>query len=259
MKFLLSNDDGILAPGLAAMYRALRTRGDVVVAAPDSVQSAMGHAITINKAVAVRRVHVNNDFHGFSISGRPADCVKLAVSQLLDDPPDVVVSGINDGANVGINVFYSGTVAAAAEGALLGFPAVAVSLERGPEMNFDRAAAIAIDVIQTLLVGSLSPGQLVSINIPELHDGLPKGVRVAVQAKHGMRDAYDVQDLGDGVRQYSLFGEYLPLEPGHETDLHALNEGYVVVTPLRIDMTDHQRLVQLESLDWPPMTIRSHD
>src|SRR5512145_3326849 len=130
MHILLSNDDGILAPGLAAMREELGTLGRVSVVAPESPQSAAAHGITVRGPVSVLPVHVGDAFFGHSVDGRPADCVKLAVMQLLDSPPDLVVSGINDGSNVAINVLYSGTVAAAAEGALLGFPAIAVSLKQ---------------------------------------------------------------------------------------------------------------------------------
>ncbi len=251
MHILLSNDDGILAPGLAAMYRALVHRGKVTVAAPDSVQSAMGHAITVGQEIEVRRVHVHNEFHGWRVAGRPADCVKLAACELVDDTPDLVVSGINDGANVSINVLYSGTVAAAAEGALLGFPAVAVSLERGREPDFARAAAIADRIIDVLLADGISPGHLININIPDLTSGRPKGVRVATQATQVMEDRYDRRDLPGDVRRYALHGDFADPAGARETDLHALHEGYVVVTPLHVDLTDQRRLPILDILEWP--------
>ena len=187
------------------------------------------------------------------MGGRPADCVKLAVHELVDARPDLVVSGINDGANVSINVLYSGTVAAAAEGALLGFPSVAVSLQRGPETDFDRAAVIARRVIDTLLAGDLPPGRLVNVNIPSLRPGLPKGVRVASQALQTMEDHYERREGPDGVCQYVLDGEFAPPTGAHETDLHALADGYVVVTPLHVGLTDSSRLGTLAALDWPSM------
>lgn len=251
MHILLSNDDGILAPGLAALYRALADLGTITVAAPDSVQSATAHAITVREAINVRRIHVHNEFFGWSVSGRPADCVKLAVCELAESKPDLVVSGINDGANVSINVLYSGTVAAAAEGALLGHPAVAVSLERGAETDFDRAAAIARRVIDAIVANGLSPGRLINVNIPSLRPGLPKGIRVARQALQVMRDRYECREAADGVRQYILDGEFDEPQGPHETDLHALAEGYVVVTPLQVDLTDNARLADLEAVNWP--------
>ncbi len=257
MNILLSNDDGILAPGLAALYRVLCELGTVHVAAPNSVQSAMGHAITVGEAIEVRRIHVHNSFHGWSVGGRPADCVKLAARQLVDVPIDLVVSGINDGANVSINVLYSGTVAAAAEGALLGYPAIAVSLERGAEPNFEWAADIALRVIKALLADGLSAGRLVNVNVPDFLPGYPKGVRVATQAMQIMTDFYERKELLGGIVHYALDGEFTEEarteEP--ESDLHALHEGYVVVTPLTVDLTDRSRLARLEAVDWPDVTV----
>jgi len=250
MNILLSNDDGILAPGLAAMYRALAGLGTVTVAAPDSVQSATAHAITVAQAIPVRRIRVHHEFDGWSVGGRPADCVKLAVHTLCGWPPDLVVSGINDGANVSINVLYSGTVAAAAEGALLGLPAVAVSLASGPEVDFDRAGVIARRVLDALLRGGLAPGKLVNVNIPTLRPGWPKGVRVAEQSLQVMEDRYECMEGVDGVRHYTLNGDFA--EPQvRETDLHALMNGYVTVTPLHVDLTDRSRMGELSSVDWP--------
>lgn len=254
MHYLLCNDDGILAPGLAAMHRVLSERGEVTVVAPDSVQSAMGHAITVGRAIDVRRVHVHNAFYGWCVAGRPADCVKLAAVELAETRPDLVVSGINDGANVSINVLYSGTVAAAAEGALLGFPAVAVSLERGEEPDFTRAAEIAGRLIDTLRADGWAPGQLVNINIPDLRPGLPRGVRVAAQALQVMEDRYDRRDLPAGLRQYALSGAFAEPEGDRDTDLHALQEGFAVVTPLQVDLTHRRRLPALDALDWPDLS-----
>jgi 5'-nucleotidase len=253
MHILLSNDDGILAPGLAAMYRALTDLGTVTVVAPDSVQSATAHGITVREAINVRRIRVQHEFDGWSVGGRPADCIKLAMLELCETRPDLIVAGINDGANVSINVLYSGTVAAAAEGAILGVPAVAVSLQRGPESDFDRAAAIARKVIDHLLDYGLSPGKLVNINIPLIQPGWPKGVRVAEQALQTMDDAYEMKETPDGLRQYTLDGDFAEPAGPHETDLHALASGYVVVTPLKVDLTDRGRLNDLERLNWPSL------
>ena len=251
MHILLCNDDGILAPGLAAMYRALADLGTVTVAAPDSAQSATAHSITVRQAINVRRIHVQHAFSGWSVGGSPADCVKLAVHELVESRPDLVVSGINDGANVSANVLYSGTVAAAAEGTLLGLPAIAVSLQRGPETDFDRAASIARRIIDTLLADHLAPGRLVNVNIPSLRPGLPKGIRVAAQALQVMEERYERREGPEGVCQYLLDGEFPQPVDARETDLHALMDGYVVVTPLKVDLTDRARLDTLAALDWP--------
>lgn len=250
MRILLCNDDGILAPGLAALRAALSDLGEVSVVAPAEVQSAAGHSITLSGPLAVSRVHVQDGFFGHSVEGRPADCVKLAVTRLLEAPPDLVVSGINDGANAGIHVLYSGTVAAAAEGALLGFPAIAVSMERGRERDFRRAAAIAMPIIRRLLDEGLGPGQLVSVNLPDLAAGLPKGIRVVPQAVCGMEDRF-VDFTGPDGRRYYWFteGRFKHGEPA-DNDLDALREGYVTITPLQFDMTRYELLEDLRRRDW---------
>ncbi len=250
MHILLTNDDGILAPGLAAMHRELTRFGEVFVAAPDTVQSASGHAITINAPLTATRVHVHHEFWGWSIGGRPADCVKLAVDRLMERPPDLVVSGINDGANVSINVLYSGTVAAAAEAALLGFPAMAVSLERGKELDFDWAARIARSLVARALAYGLGPGQLLNINIPNLAAGRPKGVRVARQAVQRMDDRYVSRPAPDGSDQYFLEGWFTKPPAALEGDLNALVNGYVVITPLHVDLTASELLAPLSAHDW---------
>src|SRR4030095_996017 len=170
MLILLTNDDGIQAPGIVAMYRELVKLGEVHVIAPETVQSATGHGITISAPLLTNRVTVENAFTGIAVDGRPADCVKLAIAKLLPRPPDLVVSGMNHGTNVGINVIYSGTVAAAIEAAFLGLPSIAVSLllKTPIPVDYARAAVLARETIELVLRAGLKPGQVVNINIPAL-------------------------------------------------------------------------------------------
>src|SRR3954471_4441590 len=158
---LLTNDDGITAPGLVAMYRHLTDMGEVHVVAPETVQSASGHGITLSQPLLTSKVEVENAFTGTAVAGSPADCVKLAVAQLLPRQPDLVISGINSGANVGINVIYSGTVAAAIEAAFLGLPSIAISLylRKEVETNYKVAANWAIGVIEQILAAGLKGGE----------------------------------------------------------------------------------------------------
>ncbi len=252
VNILLTNDDGILAPGLAAMHRELTGLGTVSVVAPASPQSAAAHGITVPGPIAVRRVHVGEQFFGYGVDGRPADCVKIAVTTLLDRKPDLVVSGINDGANVSINVLYSGTVAAAAGGALLGVPSVAVSLERGPEMDFERAAVIAREVIERLLRSPLmaSAVPLLNLNIPALGSGVPKGVRVVRQSTQTMEDRYIRHEGPDGRSYFWLVGEFSETTHQAATDLEALREGYVALTPLHFDLTFDEQLHAMQDQTW---------
>src|SRR3954466_1213881 len=164
---LLTNDDGITAPGLVAMYRKLTDMGEVQVVAPETVQSATGHGITLSQPLLTSKVEVENAFTGTAVAGSPADCVKLAISQILPRRPDLVISGINSGANVGINVIYSGTVAAAIEAAFLGLPAIAISLYLRKEVdtNYKVAAKRAMDVIEQILAAGLKGGEVINVNL----------------------------------------------------------------------------------------------
>jgi 5'-nucleotidase len=251
MRILLSNDDGILAPGLAAMRQELARLGHVDVVAPSSPQSAAAHGITVNGPVAVQKVHVQGEFFGHSVDGRPADCVKLAIRELLEMPPDLVVSGINDGANVSINVLYSGTVAAAAEGALLGFPAVAVSLKWGQERDFNRAARLALPIIRQLLDLGLTPGQLINVNIPDLTAGDPLGVRVVPMATRIMEDRFARHTAPDGRDYYWLVSDkFTEATTAVHGDLDAIEERYISITPLHFDLTRYDQLDALKQHHW---------
>ena len=250
MHLLLCNDDGIQADGLLSLCRALRPLGKVSVAAPHECRSATGHAITLNRPLAASRVQIDRDLIGFSIEGTPADCVKLAVQVLLDRPPDLVVSGINDGANVGVNLLYSGTVAGAAEAALMGIPAVAVSLQREDNPNFAAAASIARGLIEQLLKDFLAPGRLVNINIPALSRGWPKGIQIVRQATDAVVDRFEPDTHGEKQWSYLLNGDFGTEAGGEQTDLRALRAGYVTLTPVQLDLTDRPGLGLLAARSW---------
>ena len=166
MNILLTNDDGIFAPGLSAIYKELVKIGEVKVVAPAASKSGTSHSITFNRPIVCTKVDVNGLFTGFSIEGSPADCVKLAVMQLCEKPIDLLVAGINNGANAGINIYYSGTVAAAMEGVLLGIPSVATSLAAEEKMDYDAAAGYCMHILKKLM--PVKPGVVVNINIPLL-------------------------------------------------------------------------------------------
>ena len=176
MHILLTNDDGIFAPGLAAIYKLLVAMGDVTVVAPASSQSGASHSITYKEPLVCNKVEIEGLFSGFGVHGSPADCVKLARMQLADRPFDLLASGINNGANAGINVYYSGTVAAAIEGSFLGIPAVAMSLASEEKLDFETAAKHCLAVLKKLM--PVKPGEVININIPLLSQGEPKGVKV---------------------------------------------------------------------------------
>lgn len=251
VKILITNDDGILAPGIEALYRAVADLGEVEVVAPETGQSAVGHAISVLTPMAVRRVHVNNAFHGWSVDGRPADCVKLAMMELLPWKPDFVLSGINAGANTGINVLYSGTVAGAAEGAFFGVPAIAFSLLLSAELDFHGAGKIARQIFEVFRASSPTPGMCLNVNMPPLDAGPPLGVKVMPQANVPMDDHYHKLQDDQGRSIYWLDGKLPDKGRCPDSDLEAVRDGYVAVTPLRFDMTDHAAMGRLANWPWP--------
>jgi len=248
---LVTNDDGILAPGIEALYRALADFGDITVVAPETSQSAVGHAISVLTPMAAHRVRVRNTFEGWSIDGRPADCVKLAMLELLDEPPDYVVSGINAGVNTGINILYSGTVAGAAEGSFFGIPSMAVSLELSEHLDFERAGKIAHDVFERFVRANPPAGTCLNVNIPSLDSGWPRGVRVCPQGVVPMKDKYHKQVDPLGRPIYWLDGTMPSADRYPDTDLAAITERYVAVTPLKFEVTDRELLPRVAEWGWP--------
>lgn len=254
MRILLSNDDGVFHPGLAALYEAAATLGEVTVVAPADPQNATSQAISLSRPLAVRRVRVPGppEFEAVSVDGLPADCVRLALRKMLSVRPDLVVTGINAGANAGVNVLYSGTVAAAAEAAMLGVPAVAFSVGSHDAPNdYARAGRLCGWILRRLLDGVLVPGDLLNVNIPVLQAGLPRGVRVVPQATASLADSYLDVGVG-GSEAYRLSHEY-SFARQEGTDLAALADGYVAVTPLHINRTHARRLEALADVEWADM------
>lgn len=250
MQLLLTNDDGIHAPGLEAMRDALLKLGDVQVVAPATQQSGVGLATTYLHPLFAHDEQRNGEHFGWAISGTPSDCVKLAMLELCKPKPDVVVSGINAGANFGINVLYSGTVAAAIEAAFQGVTAIAVSHHYSEEYPPEYAAAAerAIPLIQRILDSSPEPGTLWNINFPRRD---PKGVRLV---SIGTRREVDLFEKGKDPHGRTFYWSGPdPIEhhrADHGTDIRELADGYITVTPLTFDMTDHARLNKLDRSEW---------
>lgn len=238
MHILLTNDDGIFAPGLAAMYKRLVPLGTVTVAAPSDIRSGAGHSITL-KEITCEYLDILGKFEGHSVDGSPADCVKLALNELVGPQKkvDMVVSGINHGANVGINVFYSGTVAGAIEAAFYNIPSFAVSAAMDNPMNMDAAADCAIEIITQYK--DLPAGRVVNLNIPQLSKGKPKGVLVVPQSTHGFHEVYQSHTDSYGQIIYKLAGgnHRDPRDAGW-TDTTALEAGYLTLTCLKQELTD---------------------
>jgi 5'-nucleotidase len=251
MQILLTNDDGIFAPGLAAMGRALRRLGDVRVVAPATEQSGVGHSITYLTPLTCKKVYDDRDeLRGWAVDGSPADCVKLGVFELANGPVDLVVSGINHGLNAGINVLYSGTVAAAIEGAFFQLPSIAVSLEWDEHADYDRAAEIAIDVIAGLLDRRPAPGSLFNLNIPtRALRGVPH-VRVVPMSVSRYGEAFERRLDPRGRAYYWATNEPPPPPSPGESDVTALAAGAVTLTPLDYDLTHRGGIDALAEGPW---------
>ncbi len=252
MNILLTNDDGIRAPGIIALYEALEGLGTIDVFAPETVQSAMSHGITYTKPLMVQSLDVTPTMRGVAIDGRPADCVKLALRSLWEEKygegsrPDLTISGMNSGANVGINVIYSGTVAAAIEAAFLGVPAIAVSLYIGrrDSICYERAASFARKAIDRILEHEINPHEVVNLNIPICEsDDMPcPDIRVVNMNTAGDLGTYDKRTSPDGRTYYWAAGS--GMEFAHTTegsDVEVLKEGSITVTPLSFDLTADSR------------------
>ena len=248
MKILLTNDDGIAAAGLHATYDAIKSLGEVHVVAPARVQSATSHAITLHRQMAVTP-YACDKFNGFAVDGRPADCVKLALAELVG-PVDLVISGINHGANVGINVHYSGTVGAAREAAFQGLPAIALSLHLGDKTqdHYVRAAGHARTAIDQVLKAGIGEGVLVNINVPILDEGVePVGIKAVPLNVAPMHDRFDATPGPDGSTLYQAQDSMAFTDRGEATDVDTLYAKYITVTPLHFEQTDGDALMRLRA------------
>ena len=253
MRILLTNDDGVYAPGLQALRRELQKLGEVTVVAPAGEQSAVGHSITLLTPLIVQEVLDDTGRPmGWAVEGRPADCVKLALLELLPEPPDLIVSGLNAGSNAGINVLYSGTVAAAIEGAFFQRPSIAVSLEysKPRPLDFRQAAEVARKVIEQILHHPLTGGTLFNINIPSLEKGPIRGVRVVPQNVAPYLETFDRRVDPRGRIYFWSGPDFSCPEPHPDTDVIALSEGYVTVTPLQFNLTDAVMLEKMKGWQW---------
>jgi 5'-nucleotidase len=247
MKILLTNDDGIFAPGLAAIYKELVAIGDVTVVAPAETKSGAGHSVTFYQPLVCNHVDVNGQFNGYSVFGSPADCVKLALNEFAKGPIDLVVSGMNAGANVGINVYYSGTVAAAMEAAFYHVPAVALSLAMDEPLDFEQGARYCLHTLKKILP-SLG-NEVVNINVPRLSLGKPKGIRVVPQSTQGFAEHYEQKKNEQNQIVYQLSGG-IHREEDELTDTIALADGYITVTALHYNMTHFEKTRELNLIKW---------
>lgn len=240
---LVTNDDGVTAPGIRNLIEAVKDLGEVVVVAPDSPQSGMGHAITIGKPLRLDEVTVFDDLgvKAWQSSGTPVDCVKLAHDVILHRKPDICVSGINHGSNASINVIYSGTMSAAMEAAIEGIPSAGFSLlDFNFDADFEGAKQVARTVVQNMLAESMPENFLLNVNIPKLPAAELKGIKVCRQADAKWSENFDKRKDPRGRDYYWMTGKFINRDRGSDTDIEALREGYASIVPVRLDFTDYE-------------------
>jgi len=243
MKILVCNDDGIWAKGISELAKAMQTMGEITVVAPDVERSATGHAITMHDPLRVRETTLwGSDIKGYSLTGTPADCVKFGVSVIMDEPPDLVVSGINRGPNLGTDVLYSGTVSAAIEAAILGIPAMAVSLDSYDDEDYSFAAQVALEIAKKIIENHLPADILLNVNVPAVPSNLCKGIKVTKLGVRKYKENYIKRVDPRGGIYYWLNGDLLESEQLDDVDIAAIRDGYISVTPIHYDLTGYSQL-----------------
>ena len=243
MRILICNDDGIHAPGIRALYEAVKDLGEVFVVAPHTEQSAVGHAITLANPIKCQKIFNGADFFGYAVGGTPADCVKLAVYSLLADKrPDLIISGINFGPNTGISVIYSGTVSAATEGTILGIPSMAVSLATFKDPIWATAAHVARQFAIKLMKEGLPPETLLNVNVPNVPLNQIKGSQLTRMGRSRFVETFDQRTDPRGNIYYWMDGQLEMLGDARGTDVYAVENGYVSYSPIWFDLT-HQAVM----------------
>lgn len=244
---LVANDDGIHSPGITALFRAMKELGDAYIIAPDRERSAVSHSLTLHKPLRVEKINE----YAYSINGTPTDCIILGVNKLLPEKPALIVSGINKGGNLGDNITYSGTVSAAIEGTIMGIPSFAISLfieeEHASPLHFDTASDFAVKIGRYILEKSLPHDTLLNINIPNLPQNAILGVKFTQQGK--MVYSNSIKDIIDpkGKKHYWIGGSQSYIKHGDNTDIQAIHEGYISITPVNIDLTNYKALEFLKN------------
>ena len=245
---LVTNDDGITAPGIIALVEVMKTLGEVVVVAPDRPQSGMGHAITINSTLRLHKTKTHGIKEEYSCSGTPVDCVKFAINKILKRKPDLCVSGINHGSNISINVIYSGTMSAAVEGAIESIPSIGFSLcDHSIDADFSAAKKIIKTIAENVLKNSLPKNVCLNVNIPKLKGNQIAGIKICRQARANWIEELDERLDPSGKPYYWLTGKFENYDKGKtDTDVWAIENNYVSVVPTQFDMTAHKAIKEIE-------------
>lgn len=249
---LVTNDDGITAPGIRALIDVMSKIGDVLVVAPDKPQSAMGHAITINSTLYLNKISAEDAaVTEYSCSGTPVDCVKLAVNEILKKKPDLCVSGVNHGSNSSINVIYSGTMSAAVEAGIEGVPAIGFSLlDYDWNADFDTIKPFIEKITLEALENGMPKDVVLNVNFPKLKKDAIKGIKICRQAKAIWAEKFDKRVTPQGKDYYWLAGEFINQDKGQDTDEWALANGYISVVPVQFDLTAHHSIQELNTWKW---------
>jgi 5'-nucleotidase len=246
LRILVSNDDGIQAPGIFALVKELKKIGEVTVVAPERQQSAVGHAITMNYPIRVKPHFHNGKLFGYAVEGTPADCVKIAIRSILKRKPDIVVSGINHGTNTAVSVIYSGTVSAATEATLMNVPSIALSLATFTIPDFRYAAKFSRTIVRQVLKHGLPQGTLLNVNIPPIEEQKIRGVKITRMGKSTWNDTFDARRDPANKEYFWLTGDLDVLDTEDNVDQIAVMNNFISVTPIHYDLTNYAMLNALE-------------
>lgn len=248
MKILLTNDDGYSEPGIVALYETLRMKHEVMLIAPDREKSAVGHGITINDPMRINKIKSDGNSRVYSITGTPADCVKLGLFEVYTSAPDLVVSGINPGSNAGVNINYSGTAGAAREAAINGIRGIAVSIfNNGQAFDFNGVAEFTATIVDKIHEYDLLPGTFLNINAPAIPVADASGIKITRQASSNISKNFEKR-TDPKNRSYFWYGSMEKSKSEEDFDIHALNENYISITPIQCDATDYTAMSKLKSI-----------
>ncbi len=250
MNILLTNDDGIYSPGLEAIYEELKKIANVTVISPIAERSAIGMGITIFKEIEVKKIKKNDLFFGYAISGTPADCVKLGITTICKEKIDIVISGINNGQNVGTSVLYSGTVAGAMEGLLYGIPSIAISRCFGDNTDFDFASKFGAKLVEFVYKNGLPKGVLLNVNIPSINHKDINGIEVCPQGTATYEDQYELKNNLNDIWIYENYGDLVKNKSGNSDDDAVIDNKKISITPLHFNLTHFNSIKELRKWDW---------
>ena len=248
MKILITNDDGIFSSGIYALWEVAKEFGSVYVVAPNSQKSAAGHSITISKPLFVDKIKRRNGFEGTSVTGSPADCVKFGIKKILSNTPDLILSGINLGSNLGNNIIYSGTVAAAIEGAMQNIPSIAFSIDSFNPKSFDNAKSIIRQIINLAIENKITKNFIWNVNIPNCGIDQFKGIKVAFQGNQYFNDDFDTRIDPKGNKYYWMVGKMIDEDSTFDSDSYVVKNDYASISPIRFNLSSSKEIEEMKKI-----------